>query len=404
MVDEVNPYSRRAALGLGIVTLVSLVAAVWLLMTPGEGGKAGVGADGYSRSAIGHSGLISLLHDLDEPVVQMRMLRELGPCGLLVLAEPLQLEDGDGERLSAWIEGAGCTLVVLPKRRGKADPERPHWLGRAEAIPLTEVEGILAGITDLVDAPRPQIARVDGAKAWRSAQGFPLPTIEGPVQLLQTGEAAVEPLISCDEGVLLGEVGDLLVLSDPDVLNNHGLGRGRNAALVVEVLRYLRDGGTVVFDETMHGKRITPSVWHAMGKFPLVLVPVHLLVLLALVAWMANGRFGPALAAARAIGAGKAFLIDNTASLLRRGGHHGHAVRRYRRLRVRQAAESLHAPTGSTYEQNRALLLSRVRDPERRSELASLLRESDSQLAANQAVALAREIRNATAEVLHAGR
>jgi hypothetical protein len=213
----------------------------------------------------------------------------------------------------------------------------------------------------------------------------------------------VRPVVLCDQGVLLGAVGDIHVLSDPDVIANHGLLRGENAAFVVDTLRHLAHSGAIVFDETLHGHEIQPSIWHVMGEFPNVLVPVHLLLTMALVLWVAHGRFGPVLPAPAALGAGKEFLIRNVAALLHRGGHHGPSLRRYGRMRVRDAVEALHAPRGLSDAQCREWLLARMRDAESRDELEVLLARSASDTQAREVVATARRIRSLTREVLHAG-
>ena len=75
---EVSLFSRRATLAVGGAAVLSLLAAFYLLLFPGEGqGVRGVGPHGYSRSAIGHLGLIQLLRDLGEPVLQLRRTRDL---------------------------------------------------------------------------------------------------------------------------------------------------------------------------------------------------------------------------------------------------------------------------------------------------------------------------------------
>jgi hypothetical protein len=69
-----------------------------------------------------------------------------------------------------------------------------------------------------------------------------------------------------------------------------------------------------------------------------VLLLVQLFVLTAVIAWLAAGRFGSPIAPPPAIAPGKAFLVENIASLLAFAGHDGVSLRRFLQLRVQQAA------------------------------------------------------------------
>jgi hypothetical protein len=385
--------------------LVSLLASAWLLATPGDRlPQASVDADGYSRSAIGYFGLIRLLRSLGDNAVQMRSPRGLGARSLLVLAEPGEAKSAEANLVRRWIEGAPATLVVLPKRSGKRDPEQESWIGTFELVAPGEAMRVLQAVASWTDERPASALRVDAVGAWTVPAGWPVPDLPSPVQLL-ADEPHVEPVIYAPEGVLLGNVGGVYVLSDPDLIANHGLLRGDNAALAVAMLHRIRRGdGAIVFDETLHGHRLAPSVFHLARRFPYVLIAVHLLVLAALIAWIAAGRFGAVPPAAPAIGAGKEFLIDNVAALLRRGGEHGPSLRAYGRQRVRLLADALHAPAGLDDERCCRWLLARIADPARSGELETLLHDTRQDVPPNRAVAVARRLRKLTEEMLYAGR
>ncbi len=397
----VAEFSPRGARVVGAVALLSLVAAFVLLLSPGASHRVhSVDADGYSRSAIGHFGLLQLLRDLGLPVLQTRRTTAVGECGVLVLAEPRPPRARDTKRLATMVQASARTLVVLPKRRGRIDPEQPDWVKQVDPLVESEVRAVLEQVIDWPDRP-PRIVRVAAATGWRTENEWPAPTMPGLVQLLDDHQGSLEPLVTCEQGILLGRRDTVYVLSDPDLIANHGLHQGANAELVLAVLEHLRHDGTIVFDETMHGHIYEPSIWTAAGEFPLVLVPSHLLLLLALTLWTAHGRFGRALQAPAATAAGKAFLIDNIAALLRRGGHHGPSLRRYCRHRVRDAAERLHAQKGLSDEQYRDWLLSRLHDGAARAELTALLECSADTLTPNQATVTAQRVRTMTEEMLH---
>ncbi|MBX3462091.1 MAG: hypothetical protein KF830_02895 [Planctomycetes bacterium] len=402
---EVNAFSARGARFVAAAALSSLLAACWLLLFPGDGaGVRGPGAHGYSRSAIGHFGLIRLLRDLGEPVLQLRRVRDLDECGLLVLAEPRDLRRRDESRVATWLEQVPAMLLVLPKRSGEADPDQPAWLADSGLLAARDVDPLLTALGRWTEALPPRLVRTEHATGWRSRWSWPEPVLVGPCQLLAAGEGRLEPLLECDQGVLVGRLGDVCVLSDPDVIANHGLVRGANAELVVRLLRSLRGPGAIVFDETLHGDAMGPGIWQVAGQFPHVLVPAHLLLVVAAVLWAACGRFGAPVPAPPALVAGKRFLIDNVAALLRRGSHHGPSLRRYGRQRMRTTAEALHAPRGLSDELCADFVIARLGDAGRAQRLAQLLGRAGRDGSVRDAVATAREIRTLTEELLHAGR
>ncbi len=401
---EVNDALPTRMRWLVVVALLSLGAAFYLLVSPGgTSPRRSVGADSYSRSAIGHFGLVALLREEGEAVLQRRLDRELSQCGLLVVAEPHAVDDEEDRRLGEWVASAPATLVVLPKREGIIDATKPQWIERVELLPLAEITDLLTHIGRWADASVPAVERFEQVEGWRLPSGWRPPQLTSPVQLLTRDRDHIEPLIVCNQGVLLGRIGDVWVLSDPDLIANHGLHQGDNAALALAILRRFREPGAIVFDETLHGHRLAPSIWQAAAQFPFVLVTVHLLLLTALLLWIANGRFGPVVTVPPPIAAGKQFLIDNVAALLRRAGSYAPSLRRYVRQRVRQAAEALRAPRGLSDEECRRFVLARMQDAERRRELEELLLRHTTIGSVSEALAVARRLRTLTEEA-HVGR
>lgn len=395
-------FATRATRWLVAVAIASLAASLWLLLSPGDtSSRTSVDADGYSRSALGHRGLVTWLREAGEPVVQSRRAQGPGSCGLFVVAEPKRMGPADIARMEPILERLPRKLLVLPKRQGERDPAHPEWVDHVELIELAEVQETLADFARSADVEVPSVQRRESATNWRSPPEWPEPGLVAPPQLLDPEIADVAAIVSCDEGVLFGRVGDLYVLADPDLIANHGLARGDNADLVLAMLRRCKRDGAIVFDETLHGHELAPSIWHAAGQFPFVLVTAHLLLMLALVAWIARGRFGPVLPEVPPIGAGKAFLIDNVAALLRSTSSAEPSLRRYVRQRVRHAAEVLRAPRGLDDEACRRFVLARL-PPPARQQLGELFARSKAATATADAVEIARQLRLLTEGSLHA--
>jgi hypothetical protein len=367
------PFRRRTIWWLaGIATTSFVVAIVVAIFGQEIVPTTTAGAHGYSRSAIGHHGLVALLRALGVQVLQSEH-DSAGKAseGVLVVAEPLisELEGPRAEALRDMHVGPRATLVVLPKWYGLPDDENRAWVSDVELLPDQEVLPVLQVLG--IEA---RLARPERASQWVGSERLAL--IADPVllhpQLLVSDD--LEPLISCDAGILLGryqpEEDDpvLLVLADPDVLSNHGLRRGRNAQLAVAIIHLLRWAGaanipellvetegvglpegvalpdTVVFDETLHGFQKEPSLWRALFEFPLALATIQVLLAAVALLWASLGRFGKPITAAPALAPGKGFLIHNTATLLRHGGHGAYALARYLEATARAVAHALHVP------------------------------------------------------------
>ncbi|MBA3393651.1 MAG: hypothetical protein H0T89_13460 [Deltaproteobacteria bacterium] len=348
-----NPFSRTTLAIIIGVAAVSLGVAVALTVIGDDlsGGQPSAGADSYSVSAIGHRGLVEMLGRLDVPVVKSRS--ESGgkaTRGVLIIAEPTVSDDASKERLRALVKSAPRVLVVLPKWYGSAGVGET-WIDEANRLPTSEVDDVL----ETIGAG----ARIDGTAGSGGPAVWSAPELDmerfrlviPSRQRVTTGET--EDAIAGDG---LGEVviklasvdGDereVWVLTDPDVLNNHGLRHPDNALFAINLIDHVRDGGPVVLDEVIHGYAQQPSLLRTLFQFPLVLATLQVLICALLAVWAAMVRFGPRRAAPPPLAPGKDFLIQNTAALLHYGGHHADALRRYLAHSIAAVRHALHAPT-----------------------------------------------------------
>ncbi len=338
-MSQTQPYSARTVywlLGVGVLSFAA--AAYFMIYAQSDVGAAK--ANAFSYSAIGHRALVDTLRELDIPVLVSRAdsSAKAGSESLLVVAEP---------RRKSWYADtigaarpAGTVLLVLPKWDGFGDPVRSHWLWVAGMLPTDYIESILQQV-----APGAAVQRAMPTR-WHTGPFGVSPTIEFP-QLVISG--LLDPVIWSDQGTLLGVIrqGDqtVWVLSDPDVLSNHGLAAGDNGLLAVRIMDALRPlGGAVIFDETVHGYWQPPSLWRSMFELPFLIPVLLTFAAVFVLAWSATGRFGSPLAAKPGLVPGKTALIDNTASLLRFGGHGSAILKRYADVTLRDVAHRLNAP------------------------------------------------------------
>lgn len=350
-----SPFEQRTVAWLAGIAVTSFLAAIAVAILADEVVPVpSAGAHGYSRSALGHHGLIELLRARDIQVLlsEHDSAARAEEGTVLVVAEPLIIEEhgARAQSLRDMLEASSVTLVVLPKWYGLPDPANQAWLTGVELLPVDEIQPMLRAL-----GLEAGVVRAERVSTWQTSEALPVAATPDPLmpQLLVSDQ--LEPLIWSDAGILLGvqrhdTAGYVLVLSDPDILSNHGLRRGQNARLAVGIIDMLRrlEGEVVfdivVFDETLHGFQKEPSMWRALFEFPLGLATVHMLLATIVLLWASMGRFGKPLMPPPAIEPGKAYLIRNTATLLRYGSHAGHTLARYREAALRDVARALHAP------------------------------------------------------------
>jgi hypothetical protein len=325
------------------VSVILLALSLYFMIRPQTTGPGidDIGPGTFSRSALGHAGLAQMLERLGIRVVKSRYdsLRKLGDEDLLVIAEPEAL--GEVQRLI----DVDRVLLVLPKREGIPSRAHPGWIADNFLRSEGEIQDVLL-ILD-IDAA---IAYTRKTPAWKQNELGVTPEIAAPVQLI-TAEG-MWPVVGTDRGALVGEFQRgrhrLWILADPDVIENHGLTQGANAAFAVALINKLRgDSGSVVFDETVHGYGyVAPpaSPLKLLFTFPYVLATAQGFLAIGLLLWATLGRFGKAEPVPPALDAGKRGLILNVAELLGFAGHHEVVVQRYVQEALRDAARQLHAP------------------------------------------------------------
>ncbi len=362
-----QPFSRRTGIAVVVFAVTSLVVALLLMAVgPDPEGEPSVAADAFSRSAIGHHAFVETLRELEFSVLvsQNETERRAGKSAFLIVAEP-SIPDRDlerwahderSQRYQRMLDRAGDVLIVLPKWSGHSHPEAKGWLASVDLIDEARAHEALehAGLPDArVVRPEGEIGAPITFRDLAGAARTPPSRIEVTRPQLVVS-SSLRPLIAYADGILLGEVlgpegGEdrFLVLSDPDLLNNHGLEKADNAAVAIDVVRLAHDEGEpIIIDETLHdhGFAAPQSFFRALFEFPLVLLLIHLAATLCLFLWAGAGRFGSPLPVPPPIEPGKQVLIENTGELLRTGGHGLHILGRYFRAAVREVAGGLHAP------------------------------------------------------------
>jgi hypothetical protein len=229
---------------------------------------------------------------------------------------------------------------------------KPEWLDEVELRPEGDVLEAFAGLGD----PEPFSLRLAPGPlrctaSWDNYSST-FTVNADPVRLLDSssGSPGFRPMVTCGGAVLVArrdataELPQTLLIADPDLLNNQGLGQADNAILIYQFFAKGLEARGAVFDETIHGFTRIPGLLNEALSFPLVLGVLQGLVLLGVVLWAGMGRFGKPLPAPEGLAAGKEILIDNTAKLLANGGHAADGVVRYFRQVTRAVAAHYFLP------------------------------------------------------------
>lgn len=254
------------------------------------------------------------------------------------------------------------TLVVLPKWRSGM-----RLTGFAHPILLIGPQRIQSTLQDVTgEKAEIVLARTPFTEfTYRAEDGRSLRADLYAAQMFKSDGCA--PIIGTSDAMILGECpldpGDdpeedgyerVLVLSDPDLLNNHGLRLGENATIALDFLSSYVDEGNIVIDYSRASWLRDPyeepereRTWSDLARFfgpPFLILWLGAAMLLALFLWRAALRYGPVLRDRTAPGAGKALAVEARARLMRLSGQDGALVREYTAARISAVTSHLFGP------------------------------------------------------------
>ena len=230
-------FSRRLLMGWTAGAVVVFAISLYFMGGGELTGPDSTGPSTFSRSAIGHAGIAEVLTRLGIPVVKSRYnsSEKLSPGSVLVIAEPRPSRQSEEEMRT--LLKASTILLVLPKWIGEPSEQTKGWLREVKERAPADAQWALRLV-----APRADVVRESGDVKWTTNALGLVPSLASPVQLMRgTGMRAI---IAADRGMLVGEITDrvggqdrkIWVLSDPDVISNHGFAREGNAALAVALV------------------------------------------------------------------------------------------------------------------------------------------------------------------------
>ena len=342
-----NPFSRRAVLAIVLIGGALLLALLWMVGT-----GAGMGSINDGQAQVGSKGLTgyaAMADYLERRGYALRRVRNEGALnapGLLVLTPPPFADGKAIEKIVAAHRHTGPTLVIGPKwveSRPQADEKavKTGWV-RLSGTQAPTWKNFLDEVTVAIGPiSRGQTANWRGMgisgslpdrRAVLSGRGGDL------VPLIVASDGRVLAAFLDDGGSYPGleklgaspptlEVQDerlqpLIIVFEPDLLNNYGMARPQSAELAERLVRAagVSPGGPVLFDLTLNGLGQSANLLTLAFTPPFLAATLCLLLAAVVTGWRAFLRFGPPFMPDRAIAFGKLALVANAAGLMRRSG------------------------------------------------------------------------------------
>lgn len=346
-------FSPRTMLVLVLVSLFAFSAfGVLATYAPDLKEKEDAGAHALSKSAVGFAGAAALFKAEGAPVVISRARDLQQTKASLVVLTPTPMTRADElQRLAS----ENVTLVVLPKWMAAPDPLHPGWVrkfGLVDTSPMTQQllsKIALSTVISRQEGVRPISVRLAPGVSAATPEGRPIDfgvLRSGPIDHLQTISGDGWRPIAVDEqgrAVLATSPAhpNVIVLSDPDLLNTQGLASldtARVASALVEVLRDSRDG--IVFDVTLHGFGRSRSLGKLLLEPPMLGATLCAVAAALLMGAHAIARFGPTPPSERAFALGARGLVDNSAGLVRMARREAELARPYAALTEAQVLKA----------------------------------------------------------------
>jgi hypothetical protein len=330
-----NPFTARTALALVLFGCFVFVALLWMIgngMADGEANDGGAHAEG--RGLNGYAALSAYLDQRGFEVRHSRSEAGFGRGGLLVLTPPPFAKGRDIEKAVARHRRLGPTLVIVPKwnvvRALSQDTGAKRGWVRLVGSSGLNWPGFLDQVTIHVDKgrggwwtrgiagrlPQPQLI------SWGSGRGL-VPLVRSDdgrllAAFLDDGDfPALDALSPEPIRVLGGERYPLVVVFEPDLLDNYGMAQRPSAQLAEAIARAtLGAGGEVTFDLTLNGITRNANLLTLAFTPPFLAATLCLLLAAGATGWRAFLRFGPPRVPGRAIAFGKRALVTNAAALI----------------------------------------------------------------------------------------
>ena len=346
-----NPFHPAA-----VLAMVTGGAAIFLLLLLALGGgwtgreNRNGGAHAASIGLAGFAALADLLQRQGREVSLSRSRAALDGQALLVITPDHSTDPEDLQDIIDSRRHAGPTLLILPKWLASPLPDNdprieaeegwvalmnamaPAWIGELAGLDDVEIAtGASSGWSGLgLSGALPDEDRV---QAITNPQETPLAPLvedaEGDLLVGYRGTGGFHPALAGAAGERLAQAqadqldrgaSPLVVVVEPDLLNNYGMAELDRAQLAVALVDATLGGRDlpIIFDLTVPGLGASENLLTLAFRPPFLAATLCLILALIVIGWRAFRRFGPPLAEQPVIARGKGQLAANGAALVER--------------------------------------------------------------------------------------
>ncbi len=348
---------RRRPL-IAMIALAAILATYLLysdLQTSGKSDQLPRAATSKSVSALGLSAFAELLERLRYRVVRTRLRESWASyAGQTVVLSGFEDRDELSGALDRF-DKAKAILIVAPKRKVVKALREDRYIFETQPLDPGDVArtlhaadsrlGVNAVTTTgwLTRTDLGALPAMGEMQLINKYNGRALVTIVDPGKPFDIHHALVLELRQSNPRIL--------VLSDPDPVANHGIGKGENALFAVELIEHLAgDDRRIVFDEAFAGAAVGPSAFARLFELPWLALTLSFGALVVVIGFAALNRFGAPKEDAAGVAAGRASLIGATARLNLFEDSGRAALARYMRHSLRTVAAGRRAAGSSDPE------------------------------------------------------
>lgn len=336
---------------LGFLTLVM----VWIALSSAEDQSYSVRAPDRGREtgenskhAYAYQGLARLLRSQGLGGYSVSGNSPLGSNGLRILLEPQLVSSIPDARIAfrQFISQSKVPVLLVPQVRTTARRSLRLDQRKHQSIPLQK-PSLKASRKINSDLGLSQQTKQHAGLSQGQVRGWEV-VVEDLIYFTNLSKGAEVWSLDGRDFLYRRWIKDtpVYVLSDPDILNNAGLGQGENTAFVLAMINEIRGPGNVTFDnrDIRVGGSTGLSFVRRLFDWPLGIFTGSVLALAVFLFWFAVGRFGPMLREDRHLAAGKETALEAAVTLLAGTGNNREVLRRYLDGQTRQLASRLGGP------------------------------------------------------------
>ncbi len=304
--DESIPFRSPKIIPILIGSFLFLFVAGVVLMTFLEKTDREPNPSSFSYCALGHHALVQILDACNFTVIRGRhyFYKHIQEKMVLFLQPSRRLwADYTHEPISTSLQkivtNDNIVLLTWPKWRIlHPSAQNSQWVGDWIFLSADDLSGFSSEMGQDVQVKRIFANKSTLKTAWNKTYAIQCDSLQyfayhqGKV-LVSTQDQ--KPIVVEISNSNLNK-GRLILVADPEIFTNMGVGKEENGMLALDMLQDLQPNKDVIVDEIAHGLGRPPSVLRALLTHPGIYITLQILLIGLFLAWLVGVRFRPPLA------------------------------------------------------------------------------------------------------------